>query len=121
MRGERVFSNSTQASSQVLHASLLERGVEIYYHATAAHYDDSSQRLTVKMAHTMVDLDAVDKVLIAMGRTRSIDNLGLEHTGMLHHTQNGIEVDSFGQTTVAGIFAIGDVTPTSHWTHSANA
>jgi pyruvate/2-oxoglutarate dehydrogenase complex dihydrolipoamide dehydrogenase (E3) component len=75
----------------------------------------------VQTPNGSIELADVDKVLIAIGRQRNIDKIGLEHAGVKFDPKTGIEIDDHGQTNVSGIFAIGDVTPTSYWTHSANA
>ncbi|GAC1652039.1 MAG: FAD-dependent oxidoreductase [Herpetosiphon sp.] len=121
VRGARVFSNATADASAVLHAALLERGIDVRYHSTAMRYDAALTTLTLQTANGSVDLDGVDRVLIAVGRTRNIDRLGLEEAGVSFDPKTGIAVDSFGRTSVPHIYAVGDVTPTSQWTHSANA
>ncbi len=120
-RDERVFNKSPQAASTTLHDSLAECGIDVYYRATATRYDERSETLTIQTPAGPVELEHVGKVLIAVGRTRNIDRLGLAHAGVAFDLKTGITVDNYAQTNVAGIFAIGDVTPTSHWTHSANA
>ncbi len=118
---DRVFNKSPEAASQTLHDALTERGIEVYYGATATGYNRVSATLTLKTPDGPVELADVDTVLIAIGRTRNIDAIGLERTRVSFDPKTGIPVDNFGRTNVPGIFAIGDVTPTSHWTHSANA
>ncbi len=118
---DRVFNKSPEAASQTLHDALTERGIDVYYGATATGYSEVSEALTIKTPDGPVELEDVDMVLIAIGRTRNIDAIGLERTRVSFDPKTGIPVDNFGRTNVPGIFAIGDVTPTSHWTHSANA
>ncbi len=118
---DRVFNRSPRAASETLHAALTERGIAIYYRASVQRYDSMSQTLTIDTAHGPVEIDDVDKVLQAIGRQRNIDAIGLEHTGVTFDPKTGISVSSHGETNVPGIYAIGDVTPDSHWTHSANA
>ncbi len=50
----------------------------------------------------------IDKVLVAVGRTANIENLGLAAAGVSVHP-NGIEVDDYLRTTNKIIYAIGDV------------
>jgi dihydrolipoamide dehydrogenase len=118
---DRVFAKSPRAASATLHDSLIERGVDVYYRSTAARYDEIAATLTINTPAGPVEIADVDRVLIAVGRVRNIDNIGLEHAGVAYDRKTGIAVDSAGRTSVPGIFAIGDVTPTSQWTHSANA
>ncbi|MDH5362324.1 MAG: dihydrolipoyl dehydrogenase [Aigarchaeota archaeon] len=49
-----------------------------------------------------------DKVLMAVGRSPNVENVGLEELG-IKHTKSGIEVDDRMETNVKGVYAIGDV------------
>ena len=57
---------------------------------------------------------------MAVGRVPNTAGLGLEAAGV-SFGKKGIPTDPYGATDVKGIYAIGDVNPTSHYTHSANA
>lgn len=59
-----------------------------------------------------------DALLIATGRRANVAGLGLEAIGV-QVEQRGIVVDSHLRTSVAGIFAAGDVTGTMPFTHIA--
>ena len=61
-----------------------------------------------------------DVLLMATGRASNADRLGLENTDIA--VQEGIVVvDEFQQTTVPGVWALGDVANTWHLKHVANA
>ncbi len=61
-----------------------------------------------------------DLVLSAVGVTPNTENIGLEALGI--ETQGGlVKVDEFYRTNVAGIYAIGDVTPGPALAHVASA
>jgi glutathione reductase (NADPH) len=50
-----------------------------------------------------------DRILIALGRPPCVEGLGLENTGI--KTRKGVViVDEFQNTSVNGVYAIGDVT-----------
>jgi dihydrolipoamide dehydrogenase len=51
----------------------------------------------------------VDRVLLATGRAPNTDGLGLENVGIALDPKGRIPVNAHFQTSVAGIFAIGDV------------
>ncbi|MBB5052894.1 MULTISPECIES: glutathione-disulfide reductase [Nitrobacteraceae] len=54
---------------------------------------------------------AADQVLFAIGRHPNVKGLGLEKAGVaLGPTNGGIAVDSFSQSNVSHIYAVGDVT-----------
>ena len=52
-----------------------------------------------------------DVVLVAIGRHPNTDGLKLEKAGLSANSAGQVEVDGEGRTKVAGIWAIGDVTP----------
>ena len=51
-----------------------------------------------------------DRVLFATGRTPNTKGLGLEDAGVTIGRRGEVEVDTFSQTSVPSIYAIGDVT-----------
>jgi pyruvate/2-oxoglutarate dehydrogenase complex dihydrolipoamide dehydrogenase (E3) component len=61
-----------------------------------------------------------DKVLMAIGRKANLENLRLEHAGVLTD-KRGILTNKAAQSNVPHIYAIGDVNHRSAFTHSANA
>lgn len=70
----------------------------------------SKQGIDIKTDYKVEDINTIDteKVLMAVGRRPNVDNLGLENTS-ISFTKRGIEVDDNMQTSVPGIYAIGDV------------
>ena len=61
-----------------------------------------------------------DKVLIAVGRKPCLDNLGFEELGGTVDDRGYIAVDDAWQTSVQGIFAIGDVIGGAMLAHKAS-
>ena len=61
-------------------------------------------------AHAQV-FDGFDHVLFAVGRAPNSAGLGLETAGVRLDARGRIEVDAWQDTSVAGIHAVGDVTP----------
>ena len=60
-----------------------------------------------------------DSVLVSIGRRPNTDNLGLDAAGIALNKRGQIEVDHEFRTGVAGIYAIGDVTPGPMLAHKA--
>lgn len=61
-----------------------------------------------------------DKLLVAVGRKRNTDDLGLERAG-IEADRGAIRVDEFLQTTAKGVFAAGDVIASPQLAHVAEA
>lgn len=116
----RPLITAIPEASEAIQAELERRGVTTYYDTVAKLYDETTQTLILKRGEQEIVIKEVDKVLIAIGRVRNIDSLGLEAAGV-RFDRDGIQVDYVEQTTTQGVYAIGDVTPTSAFTHSANA
>lgn len=117
----RPLMTAIPEASEAIQAELDARRITTYYNATAKSFDESTRTLTLQQGEMEITLHDVDKVLIAIGRVRNLDQLDLEKAGIAVDPRQGVLVNSFGETNVKGVYAIGDVTPTSAFTHSANA
>ncbi|WP_329003181.1 mycothione reductase [Kribbella sp. NBC_00709] len=62
----------------------------------------------------------VDELLIAVGREPNSDLLNLDATGVEVDSEARVVVDKYQQTTVDGIYALGDVTTPHQLKHVAN-
>jgi mycothione reductase len=62
----------------------------------------------------------VDEVLVAVGRRPNSDTLDLDRTGVEVDSEERVVVDEYQQTTVDGIYALGDVTSPHQLKHVAN-
>lgn len=66
-----------------------------------------------------IDLES-DQLLVAVGRVPNSDTLDLEKTGVKADRQGFITVDEYLETSVKGIFALGDAVECYLFKHSAN-
>lgn len=117
---DRPLATAIPEVSEVIQAELERKEITTYYGATAKEYAEATETLTITQGNNEIKIKDVDKVLIAIGRVRNIDSLGLENAG-IQFDHAGIQVNHNNETSIKGVYAIGDVTPTSAFTHSANA
>ena len=117
----RLLNRNLPEASQAIAAALDAKGVAVHVGAEVSAYDEPAQTLQVARRGAMSTLEGVDYVLVAVGRERNVDGMGLESAGVAFSPRSGIATDSYGRTNVPRIYAIGDVTATSAYTHSANA
>lgn len=117
----RPLMTAIPEASEVIQKELDRRRISTHYNATAQGFDESTRTLTIKQGDGFITLHNVDKVLVAIGRVRNLESLGLDQAQVKWEARTGALVNSFGETNVKGVYAIGDVTPTSAFTHSANA
>ena len=109
-----------EVSSAIRHA-LEDRGIAVHTETSIKSYDAATNTLWLDQHNHTLEVSDVDYVLMAVGRQRNVENLGLEAVGVKVDPRSGIRTDSYGRTNIPTIYAIGDVTATSAFTHSANA
>ncbi len=117
----RPLMTAIPEASEAIQKELEKSGITLYCGTVAKACDVSTQSLILQSGDEEIVLRDVDKVLVAVGRVRNLDSLGLEQAGVKVDPRLGVLVNSYGKTNVKGVYAIGDVTPTSAFTHSANA
>lgn len=61
-----------------------------------------------------------DKVLMVTGRRPRVEGLGLGDAGV-EHDRGGLKINALGETSVPGIYAVGDVTGQPMFAHWASA
>jgi dihydrolipoamide dehydrogenase len=103
---KRIFTKKgieVQTKAKLEGAKVVDDGVEVTYQSE----NGEAKKLTV------------DQVLMATGRAPNTANIGLENVGIA--TERGfIKVNEYMETSVKGIYAIGDVVPTPLLAHVAS-
>ena len=87
----------------------ITKGIDFRFNSTFERIekrDDGSLLLHMKGCD---DIEA-DAILFATGRVPNVEGLGLEGVGVVLGERGEIEVDAHSRTSVASIFAVGDVT-----------
>src|SRR6201995_4802424 len=116
----RVVPVEDEEISKELEKNFKKQGIEVMTSSEVTKVDTSGNgvKATVKTASGETTLEA-DVLLSAVGVSANIENLGLEQLGV--KTEKGlISVDKFYQTSVPGIFAIGDCVPGQALAHVAS-
>lgn len=106
----RILPRFDAELSKRLKLALAARGIRIETSAEVKRIAQSHDALSVtfetKNGESLVE---ADKVLMAVGRRPNVESLNLQDIGV-EFTSKGIVVDSNMQTSVGGVYAIGDVT-----------
>jgi dihydrolipoamide dehydrogenase len=116
----RVVPVEDEDISKELEKNLKKQGITIMTSSEVTSVDTSGDRIKtkVKTASGEVMLEA-DVLLSAVGVSANIEGIGLETLGV--KTDKGrISVDKNGQTSVPGIYAIGDCSPGQALAHVAS-
>ncbi len=88
---------------------LEKQGFEFVLGAKINGFDKKSKALKVQKSDGNEVEFKCDKLLVAAGRVAFTEGLGLEEAGIKKDERGVVEVDDHFQTSVSGIYAIGDV------------
>ena len=116
----RIVPVEDEDISKELEKHFKKNGVEIMTGSEVTKVDigGNGVKATVKTPNGEVTLEA-DILLSAVGISANVEGIGLEETGV--KTDKGkITVDKFYQTSVPGIYAIGDCAPGQALAHVAS-
>jgi len=94
--------------SDVVAREFKKSGMKIYTETKTESVEVKENKVITKVSGKTNDTFESDAVLLAIGVTGNIENLGLENLGV-ELFKNAIKVDTNYKTNVDGIYAIGDV------------
>jgi dihydrolipoamide dehydrogenase len=101
-----------------------KKGIQVMANSAVESVDTSGKGCKVKVKSrkddSVTEIDC-DIVLSAAGVTPNTEDIGLEALGIKTNGQGMIEVDEFYRTSVAGIYAIGDIVQGPALAHVASA
>lgn len=119
-RGQRLIAHEDTDVSDAVRAMLEDEGIAIRTGATcigfAPHADGVSVSVDCASGEPAV---TGSHVLLAVGRRPNTDDLGLPAAGIATDDRGYITVDDALQTTVPGIWALGDCNGRGAFTHTA--
>lgn len=116
---KEILPNFDTDISKRLKQSLVKRGIQIINQAGVSAIEANDGRLTVRYRVKETEQECcADTVLVAVGRAPYLESLNLEQTG-IQFSPKGIVTDEHFETSVAGVFAIGDVNGKCMLAHAA--
>ena len=106
--------------SKELKRVFTKKGIEVYTTAKleSAQVKDNAVEVTFQTEKGEVKKHTVDKLLMATGRGPNSSNIGLDRLGVAME-RGFVKVDQYMETSVKGVYAIGDVTPSPLLAHVA--
>jgi len=105
---------------KLLEEKLKGEGVNIYTSTKAIEVSGGNNKITLKVEKDN-DVQTLEgeAILLALGRIPNINNLNLDKIGVKFN-RKGIEVNKYLESSVKGIFAVGDVVGPYQFSHMAN-
>jgi pyruvate/2-oxoglutarate dehydrogenase complex dihydrolipoamide dehydrogenase (E3) component len=130
--GDRLIAREDADVSAEILAMLQREGIDFLFGVRDAHVTRDADTLRVRCtarasadesqgpheARELHDLHA-SHLLAATGRRPNTDDLGLEHAGIATDARGYITVDDELHTSVAGVWALGDVNGRGAFTHTS--
>lgn len=107
-RGDRLLAHFDPMLSEIISEEMQQHGVTIHLSSQVSKLEKNDSGICVCLNHDR--LDSFDCVIWAAGRRPNTEQLNLRAAGITAQTNGSIAVDAFQNTSVAGIYAIGDVT-----------
>ncbi|HWC87976.1 MAG TPA: dihydrolipoyl dehydrogenase [Solirubrobacteraceae bacterium] len=114
---DRVLPTEDPDISKVAERGLKRQGITV--HTSTIVRDIEGQGESVKFTFDAGE-GAVDWLVIAAGRGPDIDALGLEAAGVARDERGFVIVDGALRTSIAGVYAIGDIVPGPALAHKAS-
>lgn len=109
MRREAPLRSFDPLMREALIEAMEVDGLQLHNHFTTAACEKHGDSLSLISVNSQ-RLDGFDTIIWAIGRTAATAELGLEKVGIAVDANGSIEVDAYQQTSVANIYAVGDVT-----------
>jgi len=107
-RGDNILRGFDDDVREHLHGEMTRRGIKIVTKQTVACVEKVEHGYDVELSNN--EQVMADVVMFATGRKPNVHGLGLEAVGVEMGPSGGIAVDTYSKTTVASIYAVGDVT-----------
>jgi dihydrolipoamide dehydrogenase len=109
---DRIVPGMDAGSAKLLHRALERQGMKFRFGVSARSARVDGDKVSVEVAPAAGGesvTETCDVLLVAVGRRPFTDGLGAAEAGIRLDDRGRIEVDAHWQTSVPGIFAIGDV------------
>jgi pyruvate/2-oxoglutarate dehydrogenase complex dihydrolipoamide dehydrogenase (E3) component len=119
---DQVLTREDPDAAAIVQAALRRDGVDLRLANSVVRVEKKGDErvVHVRASDGIESQVAVDEVLVAVGRSPNVDDLGLERVGV-EVNRRGVVVDDFLRTTNPRIFAAGDVCMRWQFTHAADA
>jgi pyruvate/2-oxoglutarate dehydrogenase complex dihydrolipoamide dehydrogenase (E3) component len=117
----QVLVREDPDAAAIVQRSLAADGIDLRLAARIAEVERRDSETRVRFGHDGGDHEQrFDELLVAVGRTANVEELGLDAAGVAVSTE-GIEVDDRLRTSNRRVYAVGDVASRYKFTHVADA
>lgn len=107
-RGAQILRGFDEEARGLIADGMIEKGVNLHLGTNVVSIEKTDEGICVQASNGMHK--TYDQVMYATGRAPNTDGLGLAEIGVELGRKGEIVVDSYSQTSVPSIYAVGDVT-----------
>lgn len=104
---EKLLPSEDSEISTLLEAELKEKGVRVFTATTITELSDQESNVAVKLSNG--EKIVVEKIVVCAGRKPNTFGIGLENLEVKLDSSSKIVVNECMETSVRGIYAVGDV------------
>ena len=120
-RGPNVLPRDTAAASTVLACALARDGVIMLHGAQVSRVTNEAGDTVLTVQHEGRELTlSGDALLVAVGRSPNVEDMGLEAARVGFDAKRGVHVDDRLRTTNPRVYAVGDICSELKLTHAAD-
>jgi dihydrolipoyl dehydrogenase len=98
-----------ERASAILERKFARIGIEVRKDASLSDY--AATRDGIKVSLSDGYSGTFERILVAIGRQPNVDGVGLREAGVAVNGEGFVQVSEYLETSVAGIYAVGDVKP----------
>jgi len=109
VRGQRLLKGFEEELTEQLAEDMRQHGTRIHFDQSVTGIRRDGQRLAVTGSGGS-DAGVFDTILFATGRVPNTQGLGLEQIGVGLDARGYVDIDARQNTSVPGVYALGDVT-----------
>lgn len=119
-RGPRLLKHEDPDVAEAIRGILEQEGIDFRFNAACTAIEASDDGVTVKLECSVGEPDVSGShLLMAVGREPNTDELGLDAAGIAMDAGGYIDVNDRLETSVPGVWALGDVNGRGGFTHTA--
>ncbi len=116
-----ILPREDPVAAEIVKASIKRDGVNLLCCGRSLKLSHEGDKVQLQVdSHDRQYDEAVDRLLVSVGRAPNVQNLGLETVGVDFDPKIGVRVNDRLQTTNPNIYAAGDVCSKYKFTHAAD-
>lgn len=109
LRKEKALRNFDEVLSETLDEEMQRQGIKIYRNTMGVSHIVESNGMKNVILNNGEVIKNVDVVIMAAGRSPLVNSLGLQDVGVIQKEDGYITVNEYSETSVDGVYAVGDV------------